>query len=174
MKILKSRPHNRVCISCGAVNTVYTLCKKCKSYKQFIHFNDYKIVSEFYSLPDLLNLKHNFNIKSVKSVLAILKSLKVPVSNYTLRYLIFNREKFKEFSYEYLSSSFHTNFDSGKFKLFFHSILPNKSESDLYSKMYLDIKSGDKSLLSISKEYRIPYETIYIYSKIIHDNEITY
>jgi hypothetical protein len=174
LKILKSRPHNRVCVSCGAVNTVYTLCKKCKLYKQFIHYNDYKIVYEFYSFPDLLNLKNNFNIKSIKSVLAILKSLKVPVSNYTLRYLIFNRDKFLNYTYRDITNNFYTNFQSNKFKLFFHFILPDKSESNYYSNLYSDIYNGNKPLLTISKEYSIPYETVHIYKRIIHYNEITY
>lgn len=173
MKILKSRPHNRVCISCGALNVTYTLCKKCKGYKSFIHPNDYKIVSEFYSYPDLLNLKLNFNIKSVESILAILKGLKVPVGNYTLRYMIFNREKLSNLTYDYIRENFHINTDNPKFKLFYSHLLPG-DENKFYSELYSDLRGELKSLLQISKHYKIPYETIYIYSKIIKDNEITY
>lgn len=174
MKILKSRPHNRVCISCGAVNSVYSFCKNCKKFKEFIHPNDFRIVSDFYRNPDLNTLKLDFNIKSIKSVFSILQTLRVPVGNYTLRYLIFNRERFKDLTYKEVSSNYVLNLKNKKFRFFFHKILPDKAESEMYARMHADIVEQKKSLLEISKEYNIPYETVYIFNQVIVSNEMSY
>lgn len=99
----------------------------------------------------------------------MLKACKVPVSYYTLKYLLYNREKFMEYSMSKFTGEYWFRLNNRKFYLVFYKAIEDKELRDYYGNMNSDIMSG-VSPKQLYKKYNTSYEAMFYLCKYLRTN----
>lgn len=145
------------------------MCPECRQYKKYIPYEDYAITRDFYKDPNLDRLRLGYNFLTVKPVYSVLKACKVPVSYYTLKYILYNREKFLDYTMARFTKEYVFRYQNRKFFLVFYSAIQDEAIREYYKSMNEDITAGI-SPKQLYLKYKISYESMFYLCKYLRTN----